>query len=131
MATLLVAHGAWAGGWGWKKMRPLLRERGHELFTPTYTGIGERVHLAASGIGLGTHIQDVVAVMEYEDLRDIVLIGHSYGGIVATGVRGPHTRARGAPGLSRRLRPARRAVHARPPTRTGPRRHKRAGEDHR
>jgi pimeloyl-ACP methyl ester carboxylesterase len=86
MATFVVAHGAWAGGWSWKKVHPLLRGRGHELFTPTFTGIGERSHLAAPSIGLETHIQDLIAVLEYEDLRDVILIGHSYGGIVATGV---------------------------------------------
>ena len=86
MATFLVAHGAWSAGWVWKKMRPLLRERGHELFTPTYTGVGERVHLAAPDVGLTTHIADVLAVLEFEDLHDVTLIGHSYGGMVATGV---------------------------------------------
>src|SRR5690349_13822151 len=86
MATIVVAHGAWSGGWSWKKMRPLLRERGHEVFTPTYTGLGERAHLAHQGIDLETHIADVLAKLEYEDLRDIVLLGHSYGGMVATGV---------------------------------------------
>ena len=86
MATFVVAHGAWSGGWSWKKMRPLLRERGHELFTPTYTGLGERAHLAHKGIDLETHIADVLGVLQYEDLRDIVLLGHSYGGMVATGV---------------------------------------------
>lgn len=86
MATFLVAHGAWSAGWCWKKMRPLLAGLGHALFTPTYTGIGERVHLAHPDIGLETHIADVLAVIEFEDLRDIVLIGHSYGGMVATAV---------------------------------------------
>ena len=86
MATFLVVHGAWAAGWSWKKMRPLIRERGHELFTPTLTGIGERAHLANPRIGLKTHIQDVIGVLEYEDLQAVILIGHSYGGIVATGV---------------------------------------------
>jgi pimeloyl-ACP methyl ester carboxylesterase len=86
MATFVVAHGAWSAGWVWKKMRPLLRERGHELFTPTYTGLGERVHLASPGIGLETHIKDVLGVLEFEDLQEVVLIGHSYGGMVATGV---------------------------------------------
>ncbi len=86
MATFLVAHGAWAAGWAWKKMRPLMRERGHELFTPTYTGLGERAHLASRDVGLGTHVQDVLGVLEYEDLQDVILIGHSYGGMVATGV---------------------------------------------
>ena len=86
MATFVVAHGAWSAGWAWKKMRPLLRERGHELFTPTYTGLGERSHLANKEIDLETHIADVLGVLEYEDLRGITLIGHSYGGMVATGV---------------------------------------------
>ncbi len=86
MATFLVAHGAWSSGWAWKKMRPLLRERGHELFTPSYTGLGERAHLATPEVGLETHIQDVLNVLFYEDLNDVVLIGHSYGGMVVTGV---------------------------------------------
>ena len=67
-------------------MRPLIRAAGHEIWTPTYTGLGERAHLASPGIDLDTHVQDVTAVLDMEDLRDIVLIGHSYGGMVATGV---------------------------------------------
>ena len=86
MATFVVAHGAWSAGWAWKKMRPLLRDKGHELFTPTYTGVGERAHLATPEVGLETHIQDILAVLEAEDLSDVVLVGHSYGGMVATGV---------------------------------------------
>jgi pimeloyl-ACP methyl ester carboxylesterase len=82
----LVCHGAWGGGWTWKKMRPLMRAAGHRLIAPTYTGLGERAHLANPSIDLGTHIQDILNVITYEDLRDIVLIGHSYGGMVATGV---------------------------------------------
>lgn len=86
MATFLVAHGAWSAGWAWKKMRPLLRARGHELYTPTHTGLGERAHLASPRIDLETHISDILGVLEYEDLADVMLIGHSYGGMVATGV---------------------------------------------
>src|SRR5689334_5875269 len=86
MATFVVAHGAWSAGWAWKKVRPLLRARGHEIFTPTYTGIGERAHLAHKDIDLDTHIRDVIGVLEYEDLRNVILVGHSYGGMVATGV---------------------------------------------
>jgi pimeloyl-ACP methyl ester carboxylesterase len=86
LATFLVAHGAWSAGWSWKKMRPLMQERGHELFTPTYTGVGERVHLAAPEIGLETHIADILRVLEFENLQDVFLVGHSYGGMVATGV---------------------------------------------
>ena len=85
MAGFLVAHGAWSAGWAWKKMRPLLRERGHELFTPTHTGLGERAHLASPGIDLETHIADILGVLQFEDLKEIILIGHSYGGMVATG----------------------------------------------
>lgn len=86
MPTFVVAHGAWSAGWAWKKMRPLMRGAGHELWTPTYTGLGERVHLANAEVSLDTHIQDIVAVLETEDLNDVILIGHSYGGMVATGV---------------------------------------------
>ena len=84
--TFLVAHGAWQAGWAWKKMHPLLNAAGHRLITPTYTGLGEREHLASPSNDLETHIQDMLAVIKYEDLRDVVLIGHSYGGIVATAV---------------------------------------------
>jgi pimeloyl-ACP methyl ester carboxylesterase len=84
--TFLVCHGAWSAGWAWKKMHPLMQAAGHRLVTPTYTGLGERAHLANPSIDLNTHIQDILNVIRYEDLRDIVLIGHSYGGMVATGV---------------------------------------------
>jgi pimeloyl-ACP methyl ester carboxylesterase len=86
MATFLVVHGAWAAGWAWKKMRPLMAAHRHELFTPTCTGLGERAHLAHRDINLETHIQDILAVLEFEDLKDVILVGHSYGGMVATGV---------------------------------------------
>jgi pimeloyl-ACP methyl ester carboxylesterase len=86
MATFVVAHGAWSAGWAWKKMRPLMRAKGHELFTPTYTGLGERAHLNSPAVDLETHIKDIVQVLEFEDLRNVMLIGHSYGGMVATGV---------------------------------------------
>jgi pimeloyl-ACP methyl ester carboxylesterase len=86
MATFLICHGAWSAGWAWKKVRPLLRAAGHEVFTPTYTGVGERSHQASPNVDLETHIKDVLAVIEFEDLREIVVVGHSYGGMVATGV---------------------------------------------
>ncbi len=84
--TFLVCHGAWSSGWAWKKMHPLMAAGGHRLVTPTYTGMGERAHLANPSIDLETHIQDVLNVIQYEDLQDVVLFGHSYGGMVATGV---------------------------------------------
>jgi pimeloyl-ACP methyl ester carboxylesterase len=86
VATFLVAHGAWSSAWAWKKMRPLMRAAGHEFWTPSYTGMGERAHLAQPARDVDAHIRDVIAVLEIEDLRDIILIGHSYGGMVATGV---------------------------------------------
>jgi pimeloyl-ACP methyl ester carboxylesterase len=85
-ATFLVCHGAWSAGWAWKKMHPLMAARGHRLVTPSYTGLGERAHLANPSIDLEMHIGDILNVIKYEDLRDIVLVGHSYGGMVATGV---------------------------------------------
>src|SRR5262245_15830012 len=86
MATFVVAHGAWSAGWAWKKMHPLMAAREHRLFTPTHTGLGERAHLARPDVDLDTHIADILAVLEMEDLRGVILMGHSYGGMVATGV---------------------------------------------
>lgn len=85
MATFVLVHGAWHGGWCWRFVAPLLRRAGHDVFTPTLTGLGERAHLARPGIDLELHVQDVVALLEMEDLRDVVLLGHSYGGMVVTG----------------------------------------------
>jgi pimeloyl-ACP methyl ester carboxylesterase len=67
-------------------MRPLLRDAGHQFFSPTYTGLGARAHLATPSVDLSTHVQDIVSEIEFEDLKDVVLLGHSYGGMVATGV---------------------------------------------
>ncbi len=86
LATIILAHGAWSAAWAWKKVRPLMAAAGHEFFAPTYTGLGERAHLARPENDLETHIQDVLGVIKYDDLRNVVLIGHSYGGMVATGV---------------------------------------------
>ena len=86
MATYLICHGAWSAGWAWRKVRPLLTAAGHTVFTPTYTGLGERAHLAHPLVDLETHIADILAVIHCEDLRDVILVGHSYGGMVATGV---------------------------------------------
>jgi pimeloyl-ACP methyl ester carboxylesterase len=86
VAVVVIAHGAWSSAWAWKKVRPLMAAAGHQFFTPSYTGLGERAHLANPSVDLETHIQDVLGVLKVEDLRDVVLIGHSYGGMVATGV---------------------------------------------
>ncbi len=84
--TFVLVHPAWHGGWFWKKVVPLLREMGHIVFTPTLTGLGERSHLARPGIGLEVHVEDVVNLLKYEDLHDVVLVGHSSSGVVITGV---------------------------------------------
>ncbi|MDQ3373959.1 MAG: alpha/beta fold hydrolase [Acidobacteriota bacterium] len=86
MINYLLVHGAWHGGWCWKRVARLLRAAGHEVFTPTLTGLGERVHLLNTDVELDTHIQDVLGVLKYEDLRNVVLVGHSYGGMVISGV---------------------------------------------
>ena len=86
MVNFVLVHGAWHGGWCWSRVAPLLRRAGHEVFAPTLTGLGERAHLASADVNLDTHIADILGVLESEELDDIVLCGHSYGGMVITGV---------------------------------------------
>jgi pimeloyl-ACP methyl ester carboxylesterase len=86
MTTFVLVHGAWHGGWCYKRVARLLRRAGHEVYTPTLTGLGERSHLMSRTIDLGTHVQDIVGVIHYEELSDVVLCGHSYGGMVIAGV---------------------------------------------
>src|SRR5712691_11049526 len=84
--TFVLVHGAWHGGWCWIKTTRLLTDAAHIVYTPTLTGLGDRAHLARPEIDLDTHVQDVVAVLEAEDLKNVVLVGHSYGGMVISGV---------------------------------------------
>jgi len=84
--TIVFVHGAWGGGWQYTKVQPLLEEAGHTIYRPTMTGLGERVHLGGPDVGLSTHIEDIVKVFEFEDLHEVVLVGHSYGGMVIAGV---------------------------------------------
>jgi pimeloyl-ACP methyl ester carboxylesterase len=86
MATIVLVHGGYHGGWCWKKISPSLRVHGHDVYTPTLTGLGERVHLLSPNVNLSTHIQDIANVLVSEDLNEVVLVGHSYGGTVITGV---------------------------------------------
>src|SRR3712207_1095869 len=86
MATYVLVHGAWHGGWCWKRVMPLLRAAGHDVFAPTLTGLGERSHLAGPDVGLETHVQDVLGVLAYEDLEGVILVGHSLAGSVITPV---------------------------------------------
>jgi pimeloyl-ACP methyl ester carboxylesterase len=81
----VLVHGAWHGGWCWKLVAGALRRAGHEVYAPSLTGLGERKHLASRAVDLDTHIQDVVGLLEMEDLAQVVLLGHSYGGMVVTG----------------------------------------------
>jgi pimeloyl-ACP methyl ester carboxylesterase len=86
MATFVLVHGSCFGGWVWRSVTAPLRQAGHTVFTPTLTGLGERVHLAQPTTDLATHVQDIVNVLEFEDLNDVILLGHSYTGMVITGV---------------------------------------------
>ena len=84
--TFVLVHGAWHGGWCWRRVADRLRRDGHAVFTPTLTGLGERSHLLRPGIDLATHVADIVSVLRWERLSDVVLCGHSYGGFVISGV---------------------------------------------
>jgi len=86
MSTFVLVHGAWHGGWCYKRVAQRLRQAGHEVYTPTLTGLGERSHLMSPAVGLDTHVQDIVNISKWEELSDVVLAGHSYGGMVITGV---------------------------------------------
>lgn len=86
MATFVLVHGAWHGAWCWRRVARLLQRDGHDVFTPTLTGLGERSHLLAPGIDLDTHILDVANEIKWQELKDVVLVGHSYGGMVISGV---------------------------------------------
>ncbi len=88
MTTYVLVHGAWGGAHGFRKVRPLLAAKGHDVFTPALTGIGERSHLASPQVNLSTHVQDVVNLVWYHDLTNLVLLGYSYGGMVVTGTVG-------------------------------------------
>lgn len=86
MHTFVLIHGGWHGAWCWSRVAKLLRKDGHDVFTPTLTGLCERSHLLNESVGLKTHVDDVVNLLKWEDLSDVVLVGHSYGGIVISQV---------------------------------------------
>jgi len=85
-ATFVFVHGAWHGGWCWRHVAGILRARGHAVTTPTQTGLGERSHLISREIGLGTFVTDIESHIEYEDLTNVILVGHSFGGSVVSGL---------------------------------------------
>ncbi|SDR65359.1 alpha/beta fold hydrolase [Opitutus sp. GAS368] len=84
--VLVAVHGAWAGGWHFKKIAPLLEAKGWKVYRPSLSGLGEHFNTARTDIGLATHIDDIVNLILFEDLHDVILLGHSYGGMVITGV---------------------------------------------
>ncbi len=86
MVDFVLVHGTWGGGWQWRAVADRLRGHGHRAFTPTLTGLGEREHLATPEVGLDTHVADVANVIAWEELRDVALVGTSYGGLVIAGV---------------------------------------------
>ena len=92
MSTYVLVHGGAHGGWCYQRVARILRSSGHDVYTPTLTGLGERSHLLSADVDLDLHITDVVGVLHYEDLSDVILVGHSYGGMVITGIadRAPH-----------------------------------------
>jgi pimeloyl-ACP methyl ester carboxylesterase len=85
MSTFVLVHGAWHGSWCYARVRTLLQQQGHSVFTPTLTGVGERSHLMSRSVNLSTHVDDIVNLLEWEELGDAVLVGHSYGGFVISG----------------------------------------------
>ena len=85
MATYVLVHGGGHGGWCYQRVTPLLQAKGHRVYSPTLSGLGERSGLLTDAIDLAMHAEDVAAVLHYEDLRDVILVGHSYGGMVITG----------------------------------------------
>jgi pimeloyl-ACP methyl ester carboxylesterase len=86
MTTYVLVQGAWHGSWCWKRVRNALRAQGHDVYTPTLTGVGELSHLLSPDVNLDTHINDVINLIKWEELTDVVLVGHSYGGCVIRGV---------------------------------------------
>jgi pimeloyl-ACP methyl ester carboxylesterase len=86
MATFVLVHGAWHGGWCWRRVARLLIRAGHDVFAPTLTGLCERSHLLSPDIGLDTHVLDIANEIKWQGLTDVVLVGHSYGGMVISSV---------------------------------------------
>jgi len=84
--TIVLVHGAWSGSWSWRDVRRLLSAKGYEVLTPTLSGLAERAHMRADQVTLTSHIQDVAGLLHCEDLSQVLLVGHSYGGMVITGV---------------------------------------------
>jgi len=85
MAVIVLVHGAWSGSWSWNGVAPLLRAAGHEVHAPTLTGLAERSHISPAQVNLSSHISDIAGLLRWNALRDVIIVGHSYGGMVITG----------------------------------------------
>jgi pimeloyl-ACP methyl ester carboxylesterase len=83
--TIVLVHGAWSGAWSWKGAATILRSRGYEVYAPTLTGLADRAHIPAQAVSLETHVADIAGLLRFEDLHDVLLVGHSYGGMAITG----------------------------------------------
>ena len=86
MRTYVLVHGGGHGGWCYQPVARIIRSKGHEVYAPRLTGLGDREHLLSPAVDLDMHITDIVKLLEFEDLRDVILVGHSYGGMVITGI---------------------------------------------
>src|SRR5882762_7076962 len=84
--TFVLVHGSWHGGWCWRRVADRLEKQGHKVFAPTLTGLGERAHLISAQVDINTHVTDIISVIKFESLDNIVLVGHSYAGLIITGV---------------------------------------------
>lgn len=86
MSTFILVHGAWHGGWCWGRVAPALRAAGHDVFTPTLSGLSDRAHVLSPAVDLSTHVEDIVRLIDAEGLNEVILVGHSYAGMVISGV---------------------------------------------
>src|SRR5262245_47808844 len=120
--TFVLVHGAWHGGWCWRRVSDLLEKQGHKVFTPTLTGVGERSHLMSKDINLDTHITDIANVFKWEDLKDVCLVVHSYGGYPGSGALEQIGDRVFLDRLARRLQAGERRAPVRRPVRVQPQR---------
>ena len=109
--TIVIVPGAWVGGWRWRPVADLLTARGHLVFTPTLTGLGERAHLTNPGVNLSLHARDIANVLHYERLQDVLLVAHSYGGMPVSVVSGMVPQGRILPRSEQLIERLQRLVH--------------------
>ena len=108
--TIVLVHGAWAGAWSWRDTARLLRKKGYDVYAPSMTGIAERAHLDPRTVNLSSHVADIAGLLRYEELENVLIVGHSYGGMVITGAVDREPQPGRRHGLSRRIRSQERPV---------------------